>query len=271
MLRTLQAIWRLWFLPRVIEGPWRVSLGAVGNGPDCLGTPYLDQAGLELSEILFPLSPQCWDKRCTPPSPVWLGPLNYKTWGSGGSFVFLCGFAFSYMNVCQRCMGGPTIATVCVEANFLFLPPWVLKTKLRSFDLVMSTFLCTALAFVFRVFPKMCNGRLVLYALSSLSFPCPVQLHYVHLQCYSIITRSWAFQMSLQPCCLSLLNSYQLFLPKPLATTALFFRLWLSRHQCEWVCIIFAFCVQMVSRGIMASKFIYVVAHVSILFLLRAE
>lgn len=78
--------------------------------------------------------------------------------------------------------------------------------------------------------------------------------------------------MSLQPCCLSLLNSYQLFLPKPLATTALFFGLWLSRHRWVWVCIIFAFFVpRWFHVAIMASKFIYVVAHVSIFFLLRAE
>lgn len=62
---------------------------------------------------------------------------------------FFVGFVFYYMNVCERCVGEPTIATVCVEANFLFFPPWVLETKLRSFDLVVSIFLCTATLLLF--------------------------------------------------------------------------------------------------------------------------
>uniref|UniRef100_A0A8C8W738 SKP1 component POZ domain-containing protein n=1 Tax=Peromyscus maniculatus bairdii TaxID=230844 RepID=A0A8C8W738_PERMB len=31
------------------------------NSPGCPGTPFVDQAGLELSEICLPLSPKCWD------------------------------------------------------------------------------------------------------------------------------------------------------------------------------------------------------------------
>ena len=35
--------------------------------PGCPGTSSVDQAGLELTEILQPLPPECWDSRHVPP------------------------------------------------------------------------------------------------------------------------------------------------------------------------------------------------------------
>ena len=32
-------------------------------------TCFIDQAGLELTEIYLPLPPKCWDQRCVPPLP----------------------------------------------------------------------------------------------------------------------------------------------------------------------------------------------------------
>jgi hypothetical protein len=37
--------------------------------PGCLGTHYVDQAGLELTEIFLPLPPKCWNQRRVPQSP----------------------------------------------------------------------------------------------------------------------------------------------------------------------------------------------------------
>ena len=33
------------------------------NHPDCLGTRFVDQAGLEFTEVPLPLPPTCWDSR----------------------------------------------------------------------------------------------------------------------------------------------------------------------------------------------------------------
>jgi len=38
--------------------------------PDCPETHFVDQAGLELTEIHLPLAPKYWDYRHAPPHPV---------------------------------------------------------------------------------------------------------------------------------------------------------------------------------------------------------
>jgi hypothetical protein len=43
----------------------RISLCSLG----CPGSSFIDQAGLELTEIHLPLPPECWDLRCAPPPP----------------------------------------------------------------------------------------------------------------------------------------------------------------------------------------------------------
>lgn len=79
-------------------------------------------------------------------------------------------------------VGEPTIATVCVEANFLCFPPWVLETKFRSFDLVVNTFLCTATLLLFLKYFLRCV-MVTWYYMHSLHYLFRAQLSYIMYIC----------------------------------------------------------------------------------------
>ena len=68
----------------------RVSLC---NSPSCPRTCSVEQAVLELSEILLPLPPKCWDWRCAPPSPS--SKKFYRTFS-----ILLCVFGWAYTKAC---------------------------------------------------------------------------------------------------------------------------------------------------------------------------
>ncbi|EDM07994.1 rCG53866 [Rattus norvegicus] len=46
-------------LPKHVHFPRCLWIFLCGCG--CLGSPFIDEAGLELTEILLPRAPECWD------------------------------------------------------------------------------------------------------------------------------------------------------------------------------------------------------------------